>query len=234
MSTITASLVATKSSHIHLAQLDGIRGFAAAYVVLHHAWLQTGPEMFPPLHRALGFLAYGQFAVATFIVLSGYLLMLPVARSHDGQLKGGIRTFASKRARRIIPPYMVALFVSIGLAGISNQLHLPPTDLEHVTAPTVVSHLLLVHNLSMSTYHAIDPPMWSVASEWQIYFAFALVLVPAWRKVGTLSTVAAAFILGVLPFGLAILHLPTFFWACPWYLGLFALGMCAASLPATG
>jgi peptidoglycan/LPS O-acetylase OafA/YrhL len=42
-------------------------------------------------------LRYGNFAVAIFIVLSGYVLMLPVARSHNGYLPGGLWDYIQRR-----------------------------------------------------------------------------------------------------------------------------------------
>ena len=68
---------------IHLRYLDGIRGLTALYVVLYHgamAGLQSagwGPHsgLWLSLKRMLD--ASGPAAVAVFIVLSGYSLMLP-------------------------------------------------------------------------------------------------------------------------------------------------------------
>ena len=72
-------------SRLRLEYLDGLRGLAALYVVIHHAYLQsTNSEdrffLRTPLNRALHFLDYGHFAVAIFIVLSGYCLMIPLAK----------------------------------------------------------------------------------------------------------------------------------------------------------
>ena len=63
--------------------------------------------------------------------------------------------------------------------------------------------------------------MWSVATEWQIYFVFALVLLPVLRRFGIVVTVITALVLGIvidrcLPG--SKFH----------YLSLFALGMCGA------
>ncbi len=78
--------------------LDGIRGAAALYVVLCHIYT----DLVNQLQEAQGFeivqtiakllLTHGQSSVAIFIVLSGYCLMIPVAKA-SGKLKGGIETF---------------------------------------------------------------------------------------------------------------------------------------------
>jgi peptidoglycan/LPS O-acetylase OafA/YrhL len=70
--------------------------------------------------------------------------------------------------------------------------------------------------------------MWSVATEWQIYFIFPALLLPLWRGTGAAGAVVAAWVIGSLPFFL----LPpdeNFYWACPWFLGSFALGMASAA-----
>jgi peptidoglycan/LPS O-acetylase OafA/YrhL len=73
----------------------------------------------------------------------------------------------------------------------------------------------------------INGPLWSVATEWQIYFFFPFVLLPLWRRRGPLPTVLVAFALGYLPLVLAPALARA---ALPWYLGLFALGMVAAAI----
>ncbi len=96
---------------------------------------------------------------------------------------------------------------------------------------TVGSHLLLVHNLRFDWYETINVPLWSVATEWDIYFLFPLLLLPLWRKWGMGAVLVAGFGLGWLPH---FVMPPAFSlnWACPWYLGLFSLGMGAATVTA--
>ena len=111
-----------RDSSVHLAHLDGLRGLAALFVVLHHVWLTVWPLEYglaPVGSAALltGVFAFGHFAVAVFIVLSGFCLTLPVARA--GELRGGARRFFRRRARRILPPYYAALALSLLLLGVA-------------------------------------------------------------------------------------------------------------------
>ena len=48
----------------------------------------------------------------------------------------------------------------------------------------VLSHLLLVHNLDERWIFKVDPPLWSVATEWQIYWLFPGLLA-VWRRHGS-------------------------------------------------
>lgn len=214
--------------------LDGLRGLAALYVLLFHAATVTVEQ--EPSHTVKllqGVLAEGRLAVVFFIVLSGYSLMLPIARSGTNQLLGGFFDYIRRRARRILPPYYAALFVSIALIVVYNVLASrlglgKPVD-SALDTGSVVSHLLLVHNLTFDWAFRINGPMWSVATEWQIYFLFPFLLLPLRSRLGDAGTLIIAWVLGSLPFFL----LPpdrNFFWACPWFLGSFALGMFGACI----
>lgn len=220
---------------VRLTFLDGLRGLAALGIVLHHAsytnWAEgTLPHSVNLMAKAL---TYGRFAVAIFIVLSGYCLMLPVARSRDGHLRGGALTYLRRRARRILPPYYIALvgtLVLLLLFPVMRQSSGTYWDgaLPALTPGALLSHLFLVHNLSPAWNFKIDPPMWSVASEWQIYFVFPCFLLPLWRRYGiTVSTVAGVLLGLSLHFLLGSRIDKS---ASPWFIGLFAMGMTGAAI----
>lgn len=219
-------------NRLRLEYLDGLRGLAALYVVLYHASHWTTGTYSKPFVIVQKVLAYGHFAVAVFIILSGYCLMLPVARSKDGKLRGGFRDYIWRRARRLLPPYYASLLFSIAVIILVpglNQLQCNYWDgaLPAFGTGTILSHLLLIHNLLDSWNWKIDPPLWSVATEWQIYFFFPLVLLPLWRRFGLVAAVVTGLLLGYLPHFL--LPFPyNIEPAAPWYLGLFALGMAGA------
>jgi peptidoglycan/LPS O-acetylase OafA/YrhL len=201
-------------------------------VVLFHAGVGfNGPEL-PLLARSLRrCLSFGHHAVAVFIVLSGYCLMLPVAR-REGRLVGGFGRYIARRAWRILPPYYAALLGTLLLLWLVPTLNARSGTIWDDTFPAfergpIATHLLLIHNLFPSFVYRINGPLWSVATEWQIYFFFPLFLLPIWRRVGLLATVLAGFVLGCAPIWLVpsvAAH-----WI-PWYLGLFSLGMVAAGI----
>ena len=68
---------------VHLGYLDSLRALAAIYVVMYHAIYQIDPHHPVRTGAAGAFrsLFVGHYAVDLFIVLSGFCLMLPVARS---------------------------------------------------------------------------------------------------------------------------------------------------------
>ena len=221
----------------HLEFLDGIRGLSAFYVLLTHAYnalfyvgIKEQGQWAHLMMVLLKPLAFGRYAVDMFIVLSGYCLMLPVVRS--GTLRGGFLSYIKRRATRILPTYYAALAFSVLILVFRGTWLQPTIDgaarFGHWPAlGDLMSHLLLVHNLFENWAHGINSPMWSVASEWQIYFFFPALLLPVWRRGGATAAVIVAFIIGYSLFLLVPGGLET---AAPWYLGLFALGMAAATL----
>ncbi len=223
---------------LRLEFLDGLRGLAAFYVVLFHAYQLTTFDN-PRVDAALVW-RIGHPAVPVFIVLSGFCLMLPVARSPQKELRGGARNYFKRRAWRVLPPYYAALVLSsLFLAAAHAAKYHSFAALSdrvlavQLSAGSLISHLFLVHNFSPVWIETLDVPMWSVATEWQIYFFLPALLLPVWRRLGgqdlgLLGIIAAGFAAGLLPHYL----LPpsaNLDWACPWYLGLFATGMAGAA-----
>ncbi|HKO51869.1 MAG TPA: acyltransferase [Polyangiaceae bacterium] len=224
----------TRKEALRLEYLDGLRALAALYVVLFHAG-DCFLDAERPLH---GFarnvqrgLSFGHDAVAVFIVLSGYCLMLPVARA-DGVLVRGVPDYIARRAWRILPPYFAALLGSLLLIAVSPVLQTPTKTIWADSFPAfefgpIASHLLLIHNLFPAWIHTINGPLWSVATEWQIYFFFPFFLLPIWRRWGAGASLLFAFALGS---ALTFIAPAAANSAATWYLGLFGLGMCAAGI----
>jgi peptidoglycan/LPS O-acetylase OafA/YrhL len=177
-----------------ISWLDGVRGAAALFVVLHHMWLASWP-FYPETHGPwwLGWLLYGQLAVAVFIVVSGYSLTVAPARK-DGELKGGPGRFFRRRAWRIIPPYWAALVISMLLF----VTFLEPGVGAGEGAKSFVVHGALLQNVIGNT-----PPngtFWSISIEWQIYFLFPLILlgIRRYRVAVAVAVTLAIVVLGHL------------------------------------
>ena len=167
--------------------LDGIRGAAALFVVLHHTWLSVWPA-FPRNIGPwwVGWLLYGHLAVAVFIVVSGFSLSLAPIRRGD-TVSGGARRFLRRRGWRIIPPYWAALIISTLISWLVLQPSL---------ATGTVTRGFVVHGLMLQDITGSWVPngaFWSIAVEWQIYFVFPLILWLARRtsiRMSVVSTVA--------------------------------------------
>ncbi|HTB58756.1 MAG TPA: acyltransferase [Polyangia bacterium] len=213
--------------------VEGLRGLAALYVVMHHATLQVFGDIGTVGHVLQTVCLFGHYAVPLFIVVSGYCLMLPVTKSPDGRLRGGFRNYLWRRARRILPPYYAAVALVISVLLLIPSLQQPGgtrwDDALPALAPgVVISHLLLIHNFSLQWLAKLDGPMWSVATEWQIYFLMPLLLFIR-RRWGWALVIGFGFLVGYgLSIGFLVAGVPGVMAAGPHFLGLFALGMLAA------
>ena len=231
-----------KPGRLRLPFLDGVRGLAALYVFVFHSLTIELPQPMGdlswPMRMLRSWFGYGHFAVVVFIVLSGFSLGLPMARAGNLALRDGFTPYLRRRSRRVLPPYYAALLLSI--VALYAAAIVPAADTsardEALTPGSVLSHVFLLHNVSFDWVFRINGPMWSVATEWQIYFLFPLVLIPLWRRVGGIATMAAAW---AAPMALYYL-LPgdaNFAWAAPWLVGSFAMGVwgaCVAFWPDDG
>lgn len=186
---------------LRLDFLHGVRGLAALTVVLFHLTLSTAPDSAGPVIRTLNVpILHGYLAVPVFLVLSGFLLATPVV-TNGLALRGGVSGFLRRRALRILPPYYAAYVLDMLLYATAHRVAaLVGVDPGHVVQeqmefgyrwPGVVAHLFLVHNMSHEWNRGMDPILWSIACEWQIYLLFAVALVPLWRRAGLAALLAA-------------------------------------------
>jgi peptidoglycan/LPS O-acetylase OafA/YrhL len=214
----------------HLAFLDGVRGAAALFVVLHHAMASLPALGEDRVDHFLRVATHGgHCAVDLFIVLSGYCLMLPLARSGRA-----LQTwdFFKRRAMRILPTYFLAMLLSLLLIGtlIGQKTGTPWDYALPVRWRDIELHALLVHEWFPGSTFKINHPFWSIGVEWKIYFLFP-VLVVMRRRWGALATAGMATLAGyALWVVLARLHVlnPSPYGSSTYYLGLFAMGMWAA------
>ncbi|MEV6963570.1 acyltransferase [Hamadaea sp. NPDC051192] len=207
-----------------LSGLDGIRGLAALFVVLHHCYLVSFggyPRITGPAWA--GWLIYGHFAVVVFIVLSGFSLAVSPAR-HEWQL-GGKARFAFRRAWRILPPYWAALAFSLIVAWTI----VPQPGEGEPTGKTVAVFGLLLQDVVGSP--SPNGAFWSIAVEAQLYLVLPILLVII-RKAGA-ATMLAAVAVPVLLVGIFAPSVPlvdklTRF--TPQFAILFAAGVTAAGI----
>lgn len=199
---------ATPSEAGHLLFLDGLRGYAALNVAFTHAWGVTyrrlGQDPIPYWFWNIRHLFIpGEWSVCVFIVLSGYCLALPISKSADLRLTGGVMRYFGRRARRILPAYYAALVLSLTMIAALPAVTSAPNSPGRILVPAFesgvfLSHLFLVHNLSPAWIVKILSPAWSIAIEWQIYFLLPLVFLPIWRLIGIFGVLGVGLLLGLI------------------------------------
>ncbi|MBO9546541.1 acyltransferase family protein [Caulobacter sp.] len=141
--------------------IDGLRAVAVAAIVIHHAF----PSLLPG----------GFVGVDVFFVISGYLITRLIAEARDGGSFswGG---FYLRRARRIVPAYLLAVLVTAALAAWIEM----PRLLAMTGAATAASGLFLTNILFTQTAGYFAPGaqqnpllhLWSLGVEEQFYLVW--------------------------------------------------------------
>ncbi len=205
--------------------LDGIRGLAALFVVVHHCFLAAypGSTRFTSGPWWAGWMIYGHLAVVVFIVLSGFSLAVGPAR-HGWRL-GGLGTYAHRRAWRILSAYWPALVLSMVMAFV----FVPQPGEGTPTARSAVVFGLLLQDVTGAP--SPNGAFWSIAIEAQLYVVLPLLLLLV-RRTG-LAVMLVAVSLPVLVIGIfsPTVHLIDLFTRFTPQLAIgFAAGVVAAGL----
>jgi peptidoglycan/LPS O-acetylase OafA/YrhL len=105
------NIPATTPSTKRMAHLDGIRGWAALFVVLHHVALTFEPSLFddgsPAALGPISFLIDGSLAVDMFFILSGIVLAAATDSAREGLRRFSFVGLMTKRWLRLAVPIAV-------------------------------------------------------------------------------------------------------------------------------
>lgn len=165
------------------SSLDGLRGLAASVVVLHHCFL-VSPQLahaldargtgviepwvwwstFTPVHL----LWAGREAVYIFLILSGFVLTLPLLRAG----RPSWREYYPRRLVRIYLPAWASIFVAVLLAEIYPRVVRPEFSWWlnlHDEEPVVARDAWLVLGAGQ-----LNSPLWSL--QWELVFSLLLPL----------------------------------------------------------
>ncbi|HEY1522556.1 MAG TPA: acyltransferase [Solirubrobacteraceae bacterium] len=114
-----AAALPTPSGPLKFEAFDGLRAVAATLVIAYHVSLFEGLTHAGVLASLASELKGG---VTVFFVISGFLLYLPYARAiRDGDPLPSWRSYARRRAVRILPGYWVALTI-LGVASLAGSV----------------------------------------------------------------------------------------------------------------
>lgn len=173
----------------HVLGLDALRILAALAVFACHLaayWDLKGlPLKLPEL------LAIGAHGVDVFIVLSGFVLSLPVFATGRAL---NTANFLRRRASRILPPYYVALAFAAAIALSPAATWIVA---ERASLADLGWHAVLLQTWTPSRVGTINGSLWSVALEVQLYLALPLLIVIA-KRWGVFIIVAVAAVLSLV------------------------------------
>ena len=166
----------------HIESIDFVRGIAIILVFSYHCHIVIFPgtegliynDFFLDFTKNslrsillnLSPAALGWTGVQLFLVISGFLIHLGTIKKNLAF--DGIK-FYNKRFWRIYPPYLIVLlmFSIFHYGSLGN----------------VLSHVLLIHNLSDKYFYGISGSFWSLALEVQLYLVYPAYLY-LYKKVG--------------------------------------------------
>ena len=190
-----------------IANIERLRGLAALGVVLCHAVGQFyGITRYSPgSERLLGWA--GQVGVAVFFVVSGFCIRLPMARAlaGDSAARLDVGRYLHRRARRILPPYWIAIAISIAV-GLISPIGL--LDGGH-SLMNIGLHLVGLHTLWPVSFNSINGVFWTIGLEIQFYLAYLLLA----NRPATAAKGLALVVLALAAYGAASLAFPN---PSPW------------------
>jgi peptidoglycan/LPS O-acetylase OafA/YrhL len=173
--------------------VDALRGVAALAVVIFHTTANGKVDHIPKLRALIPdwlavVLVNGRLGVATFFVLSGFVISHSLYNERVTLPLAG--RFMLRRSLRLDPPYWVAIAFALGFAFLSAAV-LSDKTWPDVTGSQVVAHLLYVQEILQ--YPEINDVFWTLCLELQFYLIYVLLLAAAPRKttVVVLFTVAS-------------------------------------------
>jgi peptidoglycan/LPS O-acetylase OafA/YrhL len=179
--------------------VEGIRALACLTVVLNHAVAEAFPVLYhvdiPPMLSFLKlWFAFGHHAVTAFIVVSGFCLGVPLAGA-DFLKPVAFGQFMARRIARIVPPYYVALVISLlvcyTMFKFPSGMHFDFSA--HPRPSDIAAHFLLIQNVFGTGQ--INYSFWSIATELHIYMLFPFLVAMlrkrnGWMAVGAIAVVA--------------------------------------------
>lgn len=157
--------------------LTGIRGWAALWVLLYHAWGQSGSKPIILGSDAFGadvtpFFRMGGAGVTVFFVLSGFLLSLPFAAWQAGlRDKPATGAYLIRRVARVFPAYYAQLAVLILISAIDLGWSAVPN------AADMGRHLLMLFMPPPLGMEPRNGVWWTLPIEFSFYIALPLIAV---------------------------------------------------------
>lgn len=194
------------SQNHHVGFLDGLRGFAALWVLVGHMMILTGFNI--PI------VVLPDLAVDLFILISGFLMTFKYQERRDVEPWNEPDTwlrFWTRRFFRIAPLYYVALAVAIAIGPwLGDARHaiaeiVPASATEDLryfdqSLTNVLMHVSFLFGLSPAYHFRSALPDWSIGLEMQYYalFPFLMLAIAAigWWRAGL--GIAAAGIVAAL------------------------------------
>lgn len=193
---------------VYQAEIDGLRFFAIAIVVVGH-FTERALRFFPRAaeldHPLVWLLGRPGGGVLLFFSVSGFILATQAMKAKDGPLTGKfLRAYFGRRVLRIEPPYLILLVATWALLSATG--YVPEGTRQFATEPksltlSLLSSVAYLHDLVWGSFPRLFPPGWSLEVEVQFYLMAPLLFFAYFglrRRLARLTLGAALLLLGTL------------------------------------
>jgi peptidoglycan/LPS O-acetylase OafA/YrhL len=187
----------SESNDAHrLNNFDLLRLLFASIVVLYHCYDLS----FSPAYLWIPHVASANLAVQGFFAMSGFLIIGSYENSST------LRSYLSKRGRRILPAYWAALIFTLVLGMVFSTLPLRVFLTSASTWKYAVANFCFANFLHPSlpglfennpVMSSVNGSLWTIKLEVMFYLAVP-VIVWLCRKIGKLQTLGGLFLLSVI------------------------------------
>jgi peptidoglycan/LPS O-acetylase OafA/YrhL len=184
------------------AAVDGLRGYLALMVFLHHAVIWHGYTASGQWGRPASglYLLFGRGSVLVFFMITAHLFIGKLLAARQGPPLDWLRLYVS-RFTRLVPMYAVAMVLLVlGVAVLSGwQLRQAPLPLAKAAIHWLTFNLRGYDDLNgvVDTHLVLAGVTWTLACEWMFYGALPLLALalgvrgsPGWGLVGLLVLAA--------------------------------------------
>jgi peptidoglycan/LPS O-acetylase OafA/YrhL len=217
--------------------LTGLRGLAALWVLVYHAWVYVTPQeilfdLFGETIRVHVFFSLGWSGVQLLFVLSGFLLTLPYARANAGLApRPKVGGYLRKRIARVFPAYYLQLVLLVLITFAVSGVML-------ITSANAMQYLLMLFvppPIGVGAPGSVNGVWWTLPFELSFYLVLPFISGLAhYRRIALLLGLSLAgmvawryFVLNVLaPIG----NVPIWTYQLPGSMDAFSLGMVGAVL----
>jgi peptidoglycan/LPS O-acetylase OafA/YrhL len=207
------------------------------------------PEQYSAVNKLLMYFfslfKYGHEAVLFFFVLSGFVIHLKYAFNYNKPEPAPFQygDYLKRRAKRIYPPFIFALLLTMALDSLGRSLHYNIYD--STTPYALINENISMNSWSLKTFlgnlvflyrtyvpvYGTNGPAWSLKFEWWFYMLYPLFLLMGRKKImwPTLLMVVL-FVLSFFPVWPERLLQDVFSMMLTWWLGVLLAEVYAGRL----
>jgi peptidoglycan/LPS O-acetylase OafA/YrhL len=166
--------------------IDGLRGFLAIGVFIHHAtiWYQYLHKGIWNVPNSNLYTLLGQGSVSLFFMITSFLFVNKILNAKAGVFN--FKTFFISRLYRLAPLYIFAITILIIIVMFVTHWHLNVSVFQFLKSITAWFLFSIFGNPSINasdfTTFVNAGVVWSLPYEWLFYFTVPLIYLLVWRK----------------------------------------------------